>query len=49
MVFHGALWNDSKIHRKQTKKGQYEERKKIYCNWRLITLQYRGGFCHTVM
>ena len=26
MVLHGALWNDSKIHRKQTRKGQYEER-----------------------
>lgn len=26
MVLHGALWNDSKIHRKQTRKGQYKER-----------------------
>ena len=24
-------------------------KKSIYFNWRLITLQYCGGFCHTFM
>ena len=28
--------------------GQETHFKKIYFNWRLITLQYCGGFCHTL-
>ena len=43
MVFHGALWNDSKIHRKQEKASMRKDKKIIYYNWRLITLQYCGA------